>query len=45
MSVSASKPAPTGTRLMHVIVDKKYAELIQSDALTNGLTRVFAPIP
>ena len=43
MSVSASKPAPTGTRLMYVIVDKKYAELIRDDALTNSLTRVFAP--
>lgn len=43
MSVSAGKPAPAGTRLMYVIVDKKYAELIRDDALTNSLTRVFAP--
>ena len=42
-STSSSNPAPTGSRLMYVIVDKNYAELKRGEVAANGATVSFQP--
>lgn len=46
-STSSNRPAPTGTRLAYVIVDRKYQELQRGDLLLmpRGISVPFMPSP
>jgi hypothetical protein len=42
-SLSRTKPAPAGARLVYVIVDRRYKELLRNDVDGQGITISFQP--